>query len=91
MQTSFIQSHEKQSPIPTILVKTLNEEQIAIRFKQIGPSYRFKIILQRFRFDFPLAVCQEIDTEAWWIILSTQNLLLSDFATRNGLKVKEED
>ena len=75
--------------IPTLVARTMEEDRIAVRFEQIGDRSRFGLILQRFRFDFLLAECQEINNQKWWIVTSSQEDEIVDFCKRNGLKLEK--
>lgn len=90
MQLSFLDDPILPIKAPALRLRKVKEDQIAVRFKQIGNQQRFGVILQRFRFDFPLAICQELDGQAWWIVASTQGDEVSAFCIRNGLKLVEE-
>jgi hypothetical protein len=75
---------------PAVVLRKIAEERLAIRFNQIGNRQRFGVILMRFRADFPLAVCQELEShQPWWIISLMQHEELLAFAKRNGLQVME--
>jgi len=63
----FDQAATTPKKVPTIVVRGVNSDYIAIRFRQIGNPQRFNIILGRFRYDFPLANCQEIAGQPWWV------------------------
>lgn len=77
--------------VPTIVCKLVNDDYIAVRFRQIGNPQQFNTILGRFRFDFPLATCQQFADQPWWILAATQLNETEAFAKRNGLRwLKEE-
>jgi len=76
--------------VPAIVLKIVNSDYIAIRFRQIGNPQRFNIILGRFRYDFPLANCQEIEGQPWWVLTSSQYDDTEAFAKRNGLELVKE-
>lgn len=88
MVTKDLQS--KSTRQPTILIRRLNDEHVAVRFAQIGDKHRIRLILQRFRADFLLATYQEIDGQAWWSVTLGQVDEVREFARRNGLRVTEE-
>jgi hypothetical protein len=73
---------------PTLVVRILDHSHIAVRFEQIGDRKRFGRILQRFRADFLLANCQEIEGMSWWVIDLQQQSELNEFSRRNGLTLK---
>jgi hypothetical protein len=75
--------------VPTVVTRAIDDEHLAVRFEQIGNWSRFKLILQRFRFDFVLAECQELEGQPWWIIGSSQHSELAEFCKRNGLRLVE--
>jgi len=76
--------------IPTFFAKSFGNEQIAVRFEQIGSKARFKSILGRFRDEFPLAKYQELDNRPSWIISVSQHDKLVDFCRRYGLRLSED-
>ncbi len=76
--------------VPTLFTRLIGSEQVAVRFAQIGNKARFNIILGRFRDEFPLTKCQELDSQPWWLILQSQRSELVEFCRRNGLSLKEE-
>ncbi len=80
----------KSTREPTIILRRINEEHVAVRFAQIGDKHRFRLILQRFRADFLLATYQEIEGQAWWIVTLGQVVEVKEFGRRNGLKITEE-
>jgi len=87
MQTSTKSSHR----IPSLILRTLDKHRLAIRFQQIGSHQRFQVILMRFRADFPLAICQELEGyRAWWILSLQQHEEVIAFCKRNGLMIMEE-
>jgi hypothetical protein len=91
MQRSMFDSPvSAPNKVPTMLVRNINAEYMAVRFRQIGNTQRFGIVLGRFRYDFPLANCQEIDGQAWWVVAASQYTELEAFAQRNGLQLVKE-
>jgi hypothetical protein len=90
MQLTVFDGPSEPCKLPTIVVKILNDDHIAIRLRQIGPPQRFNTILGRFRYDFPLANCQEIAGLPWWILAATQYDEIEAFAKRNGLRFLKE-
>ncbi len=83
-------SQSESTRIPTIIMRSINDDHVAIRFAQIGDQHRFRLILQRFRADFLLATYQEIDSQAWWIVTTGQVDEVREFGRRNGLRITEE-
>lgn len=84
-----INGPEGKSPrVPTLVIKRIDIEHLAVRFEQIGDRSRFKLILQRFRTDFLLAACQEHEGLAWWIVAISQQCGLEEFGKRNGLRLR---
>lgn len=75
--------------VPTLVVHQLDQERIAVRFQQIGTRQRFNMILHYFRFAFPLAICEELEQQAWWVIAATQREELEKFCRTNGLQLIE--
>lgn len=76
--------------MPTLVVKRVHSDYIAIRFRQVGNPQRFNIVLGRFRYDFPLSNCREIEAQPWWIVAASQLSEVEDFARRNGLQLLKE-
>lgn len=75
---------------PAIIFRKIEEDRLAVRFRQIGNSQRFHVILMRFRADFPLAVCKELEGHLpWWILSITQQEEIAAFCKRNGLQLIE--
>lgn len=74
---------------PSLIQRRIDGDYVGVRFKQIGSRQRFNGILQRFRTDFLLATCQEIDGQSWWLIASSQVDELKDFCRRNGLCLED--
>lgn len=86
----FNNSGVRFKQVPTLVAKGVGSDYIAVRFRQIGNPQKFKIILDRFRYDFPLANCQEISGQPWWIVAASQFSALEAFAKRNGLQIRKE-
>lgn len=82
------------SPIPSrraaVVVKRVGSDRLALRFTNIGGRQRFNLMLQRLRFDFPLASYEELAAQPWWIIAVSQRDALIAFCKRNGLTLIEE-
>ncbi len=76
--------------VPTVVARAIDDEHLAVRFAQVGDRNRFNLILQRFRFDFVLAECQELERLTWWIIGSSQRSELVEFCRRNGMRLVEK-
>lgn len=74
---------------PALVLRTVSQERLGIRLMDIGRRQRFNMILSRLRFDFPLADCEELDHQPWWIIASSQREQVKDFCCRNGLQLIE--
>lgn len=91
MQLSFFGEENKPRRTPTLVVKRLDAERVGIRFWQIGSPQRFRMLLQRFRFDFPLAACEQWDGQPWWMLAATQGDEVLAFCRRNGLHLVEEE
>jgi hypothetical protein len=91
MQLTLLDDREvRPARIPTIVLRKVSADYIGARFRQIGPPSRFNTILSRFRYDFPLATCQELEGQAWWVIASSQRQVVEEFAKRNGLQLLDE-
>lgn len=75
---------------PTLVVRRLGDERLALRYQNIGDRRRFRIMLQRLQFEFPLAICEELDAQPWWLISLTQHDQVEDFCRRNGLRMVKE-
>lgn len=82
-------SGSKSLRVPTLVVDKIDSEHLAVRFEQIGDRQRFGLILQRFRSEFLLAECQEIDNQKWWVIASSQSDDIAEFCRRNGLRLEK--
>jgi hypothetical protein len=65
-------SESKFLRVPTLAINRIDSEHLAVRFDQIGDRNRFRLILQRFRVDFLLAVCQELEGQQWWVVATSQ-------------------
>jgi hypothetical protein len=74
--------------VPTLAINRIDSEHLAVRFEQIGDRNRFRLILQRFRADFLLAVCQELEGQPWWVIAISQLYELEEFGKRNGIRLR---
>jgi hypothetical protein len=72
---------------PTLVLRTIDEQRLGIRFQRIGRPQRFNTILQRLRSDFPLTNCEEIENQPWWIVTIDQKDQVVDFCHRNGLRL----
>ncbi len=81
-------SGSKSLRVPTLAVDKIDSDHLAVRFEQIGDRQRFGLILQRFRSEFLLAICREIDGQPWWVIAISQQLELEEFAKRNGIHIR---
>ncbi len=81
-------SESKPLRIPTLAVDKIDSEHLAVRFEQIGDRHRFRLILQRFRADFLLAVCQELEGQPWWVVSINQQGELEEFGKRNGIRIR---
>ena len=90
MDKSVGDTQGKPTRMPTIIIRRIDDNHVAVRFAQIGDQHRFRLILQRFRADFLLATYREIDGQAWWIVTLEQVGEVREFARRNGLKITEE-
>jgi hypothetical protein len=77
--------------LPTLIVKATDNEMIRVRYQRIGHQKRFQVMLQRLRFEFPLARCTYYDSQPWWLIAASQRDQLSEFCKRNGLQLVEEE
>lgn len=75
--------------IPTVFVRALAGDRIAVRFASVGNRWRFNTILQRLRFDFPLINYVEIEGQPWWVVTQSQYDEIVAFAGRNGLRLVE--
>jgi len=73
---------------PTLAINRIDSEHLAVRFEQIGDRHRFRLILQRFKADFLLAVCQELEGQPWWVIAISQLYELEEFGKRNGIRLR---
>jgi hypothetical protein len=73
-----------------MVVQEVSAEHIAIRFEQIGERRRFRALLGRFTFDFPLATCQYRGGQAWWIMAAGQRDAIVAFAKQLGLRLVRE-
>lgn len=73
--------------VPTVVARAIEDEHLAVRFEQVGDRNRFRLVLQRFRFDFVLAECQELENQLWWIIGTSQKGELAEFCRRNGMRL----
>ena len=77
--------------VPTLLVRSMGHEDVAVRFWHIGGRQRFMTLLQRFRGEFLLARSQKIEGLDWIILRKTQMPEVNEFCRRNGLQaVKDE-
>jgi hypothetical protein len=76
--------------VPTLIVRRLNAEHIAVRFEQIGDRWRFAALLGRFNSDYPLATCQYLTGQAWWIMAAMQSSEIEVFAKKVGLRLVRE-
>jgi len=74
--------------VPTLAINRIDSEHFAVRFEQIGDRNRFRLILQRFRTDFLLAVCQELEGQPWWVVATSQECELEEFGKRNGIRLR---
>jgi hypothetical protein len=81
-------SGSRSLKVPTLAVNKIDSEHLAVRFEQIGDRQRFGLILQRFRSEFLLAVCREINGQPWWVIATSQQFELEEFAKRNGIRIR---
>ncbi len=75
---------------PTMLIRKLNEQEMAVRFWNIGGRSTFITLLQRFRSEFLLARAQKIEGLDWLALLETQRPDVVDFCRRYGLQSLEE-
>jgi hypothetical protein len=80
-------SESKLLRVPTLVINRIDNEHLAVRFEQIGDRNRFRLILQRFRADFLLAVCQELEGQPWWVVATSQEYELEEFGKRNGIRL----
>jgi len=74
--------------VPTLAINRVDSEHFAVRFEQIGDRNRFRLILQRFSADFLLAVCQELGSQPWWVVATSQECELEEFGKRNGIRLR---
>ncbi len=74
---------------PTLLIEPYGEEEIAVRFWNIGGRHTFMMLLQRFRTEFFLARADKIGGLDWLILLLSRKDEVKSFAARNGLRVEE--
>src|SRR5256885_15865366 len=81
-------SESKFVRVPTLAINRIDNEHLAVRFEQIGDRHRFRLILQRFRADFLLAVCQELEGQPWWVVAISQLCELEEFGKRNGIRLR---
>lgn len=81
-------SKSKFVRVPTLAINRIDSEHLAVRFEQIGDRHRFGLILQRFKADFLLAVCQELEGQPWWVIAISQLYELEEFGKRNGIRLR---
>lgn len=75
---------------PTISMRKVSADHIAIRFDEVSDRKRFDALLSRFNFEFPLAVFRTIEGRPWWLIAATQESHLVAFARHVGLRVVRE-
>jgi len=76
---------------PALIVRRLDDGRLALRYQNIGDRRRFRMMLQRLQFEFPLATCEELDAQPWWLISLMQRDQIEDFCRRNGLRMIEEE
>jgi|GEM_PF-1809883 len=85
-----IESHKVvPTRVPTLVARMMENDSMAVRFEQIGDQSRFRLLLQRFRFDFLLAECREINNQKWWVVTSNQIDEITEFCRRNGLRLEK--
>jgi hypothetical protein len=84
------ESSSPQGRSPSLRVRRVGKDQLAMRYKQVGEPQRFQVMLQRLRLEFPLAVCKTLEGQPWWIVATTQLDQVKEFCKRNGLQLIEE-
>ncbi len=75
---------------PTAILRTLTEDEHALRLWHIGGRETFMLLLQRLRSEFPLARSQKISGLDWLIFSVSQREAILDFCSRYGLFVVTE-
>lgn len=75
---------------PTMLIRNVDDQQIAVRFWNIGGRSQFMTLLQRFRGEFLLARSAKLSGLDWLIVMRSQYAELQDFCRRYGLQVSHE-
>lgn len=77
--------------IPLLIIRMIDDRQIAVRFWNIGGRQQFMLLLQRFCSEFLLARGEKIDGLDWRVVTRAQRPEIEDFARRYGLQVSEEE
>ncbi|NTV62008.1 MAG: hypothetical protein HGA65_00525 [Oscillochloris sp.] len=75
---------------PTMLVHRLSDQEIAVRFWNIGGRSQFMALLGRFRSEFLLARPAKIDGLDWLIVTQGQYGEVTDFCRRYGMQIHHE-
>lgn len=90
MATTSNSDASKPERMPMLLLRAARNEEIAIRFWNIGARQQFILLLQRFRSEFILARPEKIDGLDWLVLMQSQTAEVMNSARRYGLRVVEE-
>jgi hypothetical protein len=91
MQHVSSESNQSKSVrTPMLIVRLMNDDEMAVRFWNIGGRQKFMTLLQRFCTEFLLARAEKMDGLDWRILMQSQKPEVLDFARRYGLRVVEE-
>jgi hypothetical protein len=58
--------------VPTLLLRGLNDQELAVRFWNIGGRSQFLLLLQRFRSEFLLSRSIKLDGLDWLLVAESQ-------------------
>jgi hypothetical protein len=90
MQTTFEGEFAQAQRAPTLMIRSMGNEHVAVRFWNIGGRQRFMMLLQRFRSEFLLARAQKIEGLDWLILTASQRDEIEAFCRRYGLSIVED-
>jgi hypothetical protein len=77
--------------VRAVVFKQVKGGFVGLRFQQVGARPIFNLVLNRLKFEFPLAECKRLeDGQVWWVISAAQLNELREFCRKNSLKLFEE-
>ncbi len=75
---------------PTLIYRRFGEDELVIRFWNIGGYQRFTTLRQRFLGEFFLARPIKVQEHDWIVLLQSQQEAIQDFCRRYGLRMVKE-